>query len=154
MCSVYWAVFLSIQAMSWLWQTPVLSDSTFFEGICLNAKIVWTLPYVPVRRRILLFLLFVVLWVTLFSVSTHLSVPEDNFCAQNFYRNQIIPLATLNPATTTSSALCFWTLKYIGKGVQMLMRHFSALAAASCLLVEKAVEQIEPGGTGLSILHK
>lgn len=141
--------------MFWLWQTFVLSDSTFFEGICLNAKIVWTLSYVPVRRRrIFIFLLFVVLCVTLFSVSTPLSVLEDNFCALNFYRNQVVPLATLNPTATTSPALCFWTLKSIGKGVQMLMRHFSALAAASCLLVEKAVEQIEPGGTGLSILHK
>lgn len=113
------------------------------------------MPYVPFRRRrILLFLVFVVLRVTLFSVSTPLSVLEDNFHAQNFYRNQVIPLATQNPTATISSALCFWTLKCMGKGVQMLMRHFSVLAAPSCLLVEKAVEQIEPGGTGLSVLHK
>lgn len=64
-----------------------LSDSSFFEGICLNAKALWTLPYVPDRRkRILLFSLFVVLWVILFSVSAPLSVLEDNFCAQNFYK--------------------------------------------------------------------
>lgn len=120
-----------------------------------NAKVVWTLLYVPVRRRrILLVLLFVVLWVTLFLVSTPLSVLEDYFGAQNFYRNQVIPLATPKPAATTSPTLCFRILKSIGKGVQVLMRHFSALAAASSLLVEKAVEQIQPGGTGLSVLHK
>lgn len=133
----------------------VLSYSTFFEGICLNAKVVWTLPYARVgKRKILPFLLFVVLWVTLISVSTPLNVLEDDFGAQNFYRNQIIPLPTLNPTATTSCTLSFWTLKSIGKGVQMLMSYFSALAAASCLLVEKAVEQIQPGGTGLSVLHK
>lgn len=79
------------------------------------------------------------------SVSTPLSVLEDDFGAQNFYRNQVIHLPTLNPTATTSHALSFGTLKSIGKGVQMLMSHFSALAAASCLLVEKAVSRYSLG---------
>lgn len=80
---------------------------------------------------------------------------KDYAGAQNFYRNQVIPLPTEPDGNSNKSpALCCWTLGSIGKGIQELGSHFSALVAASCLLVEKAVEQIQPVGTGLSILHK
>lgn len=81
---------------------------------------------------------------------------KDYAGAQSFYGNQVIPLFTLNPmaTVTTGPALCCWTLESIRKVVQGLGSHFSALASASYLLVEKAMEQIESVGTGLSIIHK
>lgn len=53
-----------------------------------------------------------------------------------------------------SLALCCWIRGSIGKGVQGLGIHISVLAGASCLLVEKAAEHIQPVGTGLSMPRK
>lgn len=112
--------------MFWLWSNSAFSYCVFFDGICVNMKTVWTLPYSPVRRRrILLFFLFglscvVFLLVCLFVFGKYCLECAERLC---WYTEFLQTLgysfahseSDSNSNSNSRIALCCRTLEPIGK---------------------------------------